>query len=226
MARRRGRKANRSGRNQRCWCGNGKKFKKCHCPQPAPAEADLAKLTSPPQIDQNLKVEIAKAMKQVRACIPDQYEDFKRLVEPPELRVAAERTVSGLAEEDEFGLMCRLMGTTTHLVKLDQSPLVPGESIAPDLLGRFQPGAALLGQRAASFDGFRCLIEVKSTEAEKCSYKLGGSLLRRRREFADAMGLPLLLAVRFLRFRQHALWVICEDADPCANTVSWKTAEE
>jgi len=40
---------------------------------------------------------------------------------------------------------------------------------------------------------------------------MSGGALRRLREFADSFNLPLLFAVRFLRFENAALWVLVED---------------
>jgi hypothetical protein len=123
--------------------------------------------------------------------------------------------MAGLTEEDEFALMCRLMDTTTHLAPLGQTPVFEGDYIVPDFLARFQPGCRLRGLDRQRNAGFGCLIEVKSTT--KNHFHIGGRALKGRRAFADTFGLPLLFAVRFVRFQESALWVIVEDSDRTKN---------
>ena len=53
------------------------------------------------------------------------------------------------------------------------------------------------------------MIEVKSTQ--KDVFKIGGSKLKKLRNFSDILGLPLFFAVRFLRANKNALWAIVED---------------
>lgn len=100
------------------------------------------------------------------------------------------------------------MGTATHLVALEQRPIIPGDYIIPDFLARFQPGCSVCGFGREDSSGFECLIEVKSTS--KDHFKIGGSRLRRLRGFAATFDLPLLFAVRFLRFESNAVWVIVD----------------
>jgi hypothetical protein len=155
------------------------------------------------------KMEFAKALRAVRALLPAS--DFERVREviAPGPHATHDRTMEGLREEDEFALLCILMGTATHLARLDQSPVIPGEYIVPDFLGRFQPGFSLRGWPPTDNSGFKCLIEVKSTRKNR--FRIGGSLLRRRRRFAETFGLPLLFAVRFTSFSGSAVWVLKED---------------
>jgi hypothetical protein len=158
------------------------------------------------------KIELAKGLKAIRGIVPDEaYERIKRSLVPEEASEEVEKAISGLSEEDEFALLCRLMGTATHLVGLEQRPLVPGDAIVPDFLARFQPGCSIEGREKTKSSGFKCLVDVKSTT--KLRYKIGGSLLARRRKFAATFDLPLLFAVRFLRFGNNAYWVIIHDTD-------------
>lgn len=167
----------------------------------------------PPDIPKVSKIELAKVLKSIKdlGLTTEEYQNIKSSLVPSGSEAAVEEAVKGLSEEDEFALMCRLMGTATHLVPLEQRPLVPGDYIPPDFLAKFQPGCSIQGYGREDSTGFKCFIEVKSTEKDE--FIIGGSLLSRRRKFADEFGMPLLLAVRFLRFSESALWVIVEDSD-------------
>ncbi|MGE3752785.1 MAG: SEC-C metal-binding domain-containing protein [Planctomycetota bacterium] len=191
------------GRNDPCWCGSEEKFKRCHWPSMPPEPP-----TEP--LSQDKKIEIAKAVKAVRDAelLDDQrLGELKALMADPSHHEAIDRAISGLSEEDEFALICRNIGTATHMVRLDQNPLIRNRAIAPDFLVRFQAGFPGRKKREDAA-GFRCLIEVKSTE--KAEFTIRGGALRRRLEFASAFGLPLLLAVRFLRFGRNSLWAMAD----------------
>lgn len=167
------------------------------------------------------KIEKAKILKSIRdsGILPKDFQRIKGiLLAPSDSEKAIERTIKGLSEEDEFALMCRLMRTTTHLVSLEQRPTFPSDYIVPDFLARFQPGCSIHGFSREDSSGFRCLVEVKSTTKEK--FKIGGSRLKRLRNFADQFELPLLFAVRFLRFGQNALWAIVDDSNREATTLT------
>lgn len=166
------------------------------------------------KITQASKMEQAKALKAVRDVLdsPENFASIKELISSSFSETDLDRAMGGLSEEDEFALMCRLMETVTYLVRLDQTPIVRGSFIVPDFLAKFTPGCWVNGASPSDCTGRTCLVEVKSTD--KTEFRLGGSLLRRLRNFAHELGLPLLLAVRFLRFSEHALWVIAEDSNP------------
>lgn len=160
-------------------------------------------------------MERAKALKAVRDVLPhagSSLDELQQLAGDP----AIERAIHGLKQEDEFALLCRLMGTATHCVHLEQRPVIAGNSLPPDFLSRFLPGYSLLNDGPVSTRGFRCFVEVKSTTKDHLT--LGGSLLARRRRFVETFGLPLLIAVRFLRFGRNALWVIVGD-DPSRSSL-------
>ena len=112
---------------------------------------------------------------------------------------------------------CR-MSTTTHVVPLEQRPIIPSDSIVPDFMVRFQPGLWVKNKPCSEHKGFTCFIEVKSTS--KLKYCIRGSLLRKRRNFARAFGLPLLFAVRFTKFATNAFWVIVHDRDWSRNSLT------
>lgn len=159
------------------------------------------------------KIEIAKRLKAIKdiAETPEQYEAVKHALFPGQDLTDVEKSITGLSEEDEFALLCRLMETTTHLVRLEQNPIIAGDFIVPDFWARFQPGCRWGGLGPECSAGFTCLVEVKSTKEK--SLKIGGSLLRRRRNLAKQFGLPLVFAVRFLHFQQSAIWVMVDASD-------------
>ena len=171
--------------------------------------------------EEHKKVEMAKIVKAIRDTgfvDEEHFEAFKEVLIPPGSVAAVERTIKGLSEEDEFALMCRLMGTTTHLVALEQRPILLGDYLIPDFLARFQPGCSADGFSSEDSSGCRCFVEVKSTQEDKI--RTGGSRLRRLRNLADQFGLPLLFAVRFLMFEQNAVWVIVEDSNREATSLA------
>lgn len=156
-------------------------------------------------------IEIAKALKTLRGVADRrEYETIWSTLTQGRVR-ETERSLAGLTEEDEFALMCWLMQTASHIVPLEQRPLIRADYVIPDFLVRFVPGLWTHNRSAESCSGFKCLVEVKSTKNR--DFKIGGADLARRRNFADTFGFPLLFAVRFLEFGTSALWVIVEDAD-------------
>lgn len=195
------------GRNDPCWCGSGSKFKLCHWPTRSPAAKGAA--TPPPPLP--AKMEIAKILKALDdgALLPkDQIATLLGNLAPEHFHEQVHAAVAGLAEEDEFALVCRSLGTTSHLIPLGQKPLVPGHDIPPDFLARFQPGLPIASVGREHSRGFRCLVDVKSTD--KAEYVLRGGELRRRLNFARNFGLPLLVAVRFKSFQRNSLWAIVD----------------
>ena len=169
-------------------------------------------------VTQNEKVELAKALLAVKSITPDSvFQKVREILVPTAAQAAVDQALHGLSKEDEFALMCRLMGTTTHLVHQEQRPVIDGDYLVPDFLARFQPGCTPFRVSSADSQGMRCFVEVKSTEGH--SFKIGGQKLRRLRAFADQFGLPLMFAVRFLRFDAHALWVLVEDNNRSANSL-------
>jgi len=158
------------------------------------------------------KIELAKALKVVKGVASsDDYERVKAvIIKEGEVKEGeVDDIIKGLSEEDEFALMCKLMGTTDFLVHLEQRPIIEGDYIVPDFLALFNPNCTVGGIKNDSLKGFRCLIEVKTTNKKK--YKIGGAKLERLRNFADLCELPLLFAVRLSDFKQYATWIIKKD---------------
>ncbi len=171
---------------------------------------------------EHAKMEKAKVLKSVRDSGVS-YEDYLKvkniLLSENDNKAAIDSAIAGLSEEDEFAMICRLMKTATSLVYLEQSPTIPNNNyITPDFLARFQPGCSAYGFTRSDSSGFKSFIEVKSTISS--SFSIRGSKLQKRRNFADEFGLPLLFAVRFLRFEQNALWVVVEDSNREATSLN------
>ncbi|MGK3967434.1 hypothetical protein WMF38_25075 [Sorangium sp. So ce118] len=159
------------------------------------------------------RIEIAKTLKQVKAvATPEQYSQIATILAGN--CQASEDAVHGMSQEDEFIVLSMSMGTATHLAPLEQRPSIATGAGAPDILARFQPPynagfKSSLGREHHS--GYRCVIEVKSTKNDEVKFR--GGALRKIRSFADNFGLPLVFAVRFMRFSNSALWAIVEDSD-------------
>jgi hypothetical protein len=156
------------------------------------------------------KIELAKALKSIKAiATAEQFKETKKLYIQEGGEESVMSAVNGLSEEDEFAMLTKLLGTATHIIGLEQRPLIEGEYIVPDFFMNLKMGNAVNSKSERDFGGYKCLMEVKSTE--KDSFKIGGSRLRKLRNISDLMGFPLLFAIRFLRAKQNAFWAIIED---------------
>jgi hypothetical protein len=156
------------------------------------------------------KIELAKALKAIKAISTnDQFEKVKKIYIQEENEESVLSAINGLSEEDEFAMLTKLMGTATHIIGLEQRPIIEGDYIVPDFFVNFRFGCSLKGKSSMDFLGFKCLIEVKSTQENV--FKIGGSKLKKLRNFSDILGFPLIFAVRFLKVNKHALWAIVED---------------
>lgn len=183
----------------------------CRLTYPDPVHYDLAIVSDKKVTDRQASdIELAKTLKHIRAVASDeQFEKIRRELVSEDKAEAITAKVRALSEEDDFALLCRMMDTTTHVVPLKQSPIIPGDSIVPDFMVRFQPGLWVENRTPTEHKGFTCFVEVKTTRKLKC--RIGGSLLKRRRNFAKTFGLPLLFAVRFMKFAGNAYWVVVHD---------------
>jgi hypothetical protein len=156
------------------------------------------------------KIELAKALKAIKAVATnEQFEQTKAIFIKPGGDDSVMSAVNGLSEEDEFALLTKLLGTAKHIIGFEQRPLVEGEYIVADYYLTMKPACSTHSKSSDKFPDYKCVIDVKSTG--KDMFKIGGSSLRRLRNFADLLGLPLFFAVRFLRFNKSALWAIVRD---------------
>jgi len=88
-------------------------------------------------------------------------------------------------------------------------PIIEGEYVVPDFFVNLKPGCWVKNKSANNFPGYKCLVEVKSTEKDR--FKIGGSKLQKLRNCADLLGHPLIFAVRFTRVKKNAVWCFVED---------------
>lgn len=166
------------------------------------------------------KIECAEILKTLQSTLPDEeYKQVKSYLvatcfEANEEEIDA--AIQGVSEEDEFLLMSYLMGTATHLVPLFQRPVIKQNYIIPDLLASFQTNSGDID--LSTQQPLKYFVDVKSTSKDKC--KVGGSKLKRLREFSDHFGLPLLLAVRFTLFPRFPSWALVEDTDRSATSIT------
>ena len=102
----------------------------------------------------------------------------------------------GLPVEDEFSVVCAWLGKCQLLHKLDQHqvPITSKQEFqVPDLLAKFST------QTSKS----PVLIEVKSKNEPRLSFK--PDYLQRLQNYADLVGMPLLVAWKF-----HSIWMLFE----------------
>ncbi len=102
----------------------------------------------------------------------------------------------GLPVEDEFSVICAWLGKCQLLHKLDQHqvPVASKEEFqVPDLLAKF----------STQTTKGPVLIEVKSKKDKLLSFK--PEYMRRLQNYADLVGMPLLVAWKF-----HSLWMLFE----------------
>lgn len=155
------------------------------------------------------KIEEAKALRAIKGVTASDA-DFetvaKALFSTPD--PARERALEGLTQEDEFAILCRVMGTATHLARIDQSPLLEEAEriVPPDFLASFNPGCSVLARNRKEVNAtYSCFVEVKSVGRAK--FKISEKDLTRREAFAHHFKLPLIFAVRFKQFKGVA-WVL------------------
>lgn len=156
------------------------------------------------------KIELAKALKAIKALSTEQQFDIikKTYIQDSE-EESVMSAVNGLSEEDEFAMLTKLIGTASHIIGLEQRPIIKGDYVVPDFFVNFKMGCLVKGKTAKEFNSFKCLIEVKSTK--KDNFKIGGSKLQKLRNASELIGHPLFFAIRFLKANQHAVWTIIED---------------
>ncbi|PLX37581.1 MAG: restriction endonuclease [Hyphomicrobiales bacterium] len=113
-----------------------------------------------------------------------------------EIAERVKRLDIGLPAEDEFAVLCSWLGKCELLHKLDQHqlPATSGKDYqVPDVLAYF----------STQVERRPVLIEVKSKAANTLSFK--PDYLARLNNYADLVGLPLLVAWKF-----HSLWMLFE----------------
>jgi len=157
-------------------------------------------------------VQLAKSIKSLKSLTEShtEYEELKKEFIPEGQIDRITQIIKGLEQEDEFAILCRLMGTCQSLVGIDQTPIVANNTeVAPDFLAQFTPGCRVLVKSSSELKlAFRCFVEVKSSQKEY--FKISKRDFNQRLNFAKRYGLPLIFAVRLLANNGAALWVIAD----------------
>lgn len=156
-------------------------------------------------------IELAKRINIFRS-LTDTKQDFDKIKEslvPQEHAERVNQIIRGLEQEDEFVILCRLMGACESISKIDQNPIIKSKEKAPDLLVSFHPGCSVRGLAKADIKGkFSCFVEVKS--CIKKQYKISANDLKARTDFAARFKLPLIFAIRFTLFQGQSYWIILD----------------
>lgn len=135
------------------------------------------------------------------------FEAIKKQLTAPDKLARISQIITGLEQEDEFALLCRIMGTCESISKLQQTPIIDNGEVTPDFLVSFLPGCSVAGKSAKQINlKFNCFIEVKSTS--KNCFKISKNDLEKRKAYARRFHIPLVFAVRFLTFQAHGIWVM------------------
>lgn len=157
-------------------------------------------------------VELAKRVKEIKGVASK--EDFEMILNhlvPAENRDNINRIISGLSQEDEFALLCKMLECCSSITPLNQTPITNTDEITPDFQATFHPGSFLSRVSRAEASPFNCMIEVKSTD--KLKFKCSRKDIDRRRRYAARFNLPLLYAIRFTSVTDHAFWVMVSADD-------------
>lgn len=157
-------------------------------------------------------VELAKhvmALKPLSDSKKD-FDTFKKKIVPKDQIERVNQILSGLEQEDEFAILCRIMGTCESISKLGQSPVIENKEKNPDFLVSFHPGCSVQGLSKKEITGkYNCFVEVKS--CRKDIFKISKNDLKARRQFAARFGLPLVFAIRFTLFEGQCYWILIDD---------------
>jgi len=154
-------------------------------------------------------IEFAKHVMSLRPLSDSQkeFEDFKKTIVPKDQIRRVNQIIRGLEQEDEFAILCRVMGTCESISKLGQSPIINEIEKGPDFLVSFHPGCTVQGLSKKDIKGkYNCLVEVKSCKKE--SFKISKNDLKARKKFPARFGLPLVFAIRFTLFEGQCYWIL------------------
>ncbi|MFZ2753225.1 MAG: hypothetical protein WAZ48_07225 [Lysobacteraceae bacterium] len=158
-------------------------------------------------------IEIAKTIRSIKG-VSQNDTGFSELVKnliPDKHQDRIYQILSGTEQEDEFAVFCRLMGTCSHLNRMDQNPLIQSDAIAPDFIGTFSPKSPLKKLPQNINVNYRCFIEVKLCQEK--NFKISKKDLARRRAYAENYGIPLIFAIKFKPFEKSGLWLVMDSKE-------------
>jgi len=158
-------------------------------------------------------IELAKHLMVFKSSA-DTKKDFEQIIKSLVSEDQTERVgqiIRGLEQEDEFAILCKLMGTCESISKVGQSPIIDTDEIAPDFIASFSPGCSVSGKEKEDINlKYQCFIEVKSSKNK--IFKISARDLKRRKKFSSRFKLPLIFAVRFTMFEGHGIWVLVDSS--------------
>lgn len=106
------------------------------------------------------------------------------------------RRTQGYFNEDEFAVVCYLLGCCKRITPLSQTPLPKMEKGTPDYLVTFK----------TKYGDLSCFIEVKSTSSYRTS-SFSPNAIKRIDNYAKEYGLPLFFASR-LSIGDCGVWIL------------------
>lgn len=152
-------------------------------------------------------VELAKRIKDLKGITSkDGFESILKQLVPVEKIPEIERIISGLTQEDEFALLCKMLNCCSSITPLNQTPIVSELELTPDFQATLHVGSFFSGMSSRQAPPFNCMIEVKSTE--KMKFKCSRKDIDKRRKFSQRFNLPLMYAIRFTLVKENPLWII------------------
>ncbi len=156
-------------------------------------------------------IELAKRVNTFRSLSDSKqnFEEIKNTLIPANIVERVNQIIHGLEQEDEFAILCKLMGTCESISKIDQNPIIETHEKGPDFLASFRPGCTVQGVSAHDIKGrYSCFVEVKS--CKKNTFKISKKDFKARTDFAKRYKLPLIFAVRFTLFDGQCYWILME----------------
>lgn len=152
-------------------------------------------------------VELAKRIKELKGLMNE--DDFKSILNkivPIEKIPEVERIISGLTQEDEFVLLCKMLNCCSSITPLNQTPIIDGDELTPDFQATIHVGSFLSNVSSLESPPLNCMIEVKSTE--KIRFKCSRKDIDKRRNYAKRYNLHLIYAIRFTIIKRNPIWIM------------------
>jgi hypothetical protein len=118
-------------------------------------------------------VELAKHLMTFKSLAKTKkdFEKLKNEIIAGEKLERINQIISGLEQEDELAVLCKLMNTCDSISKIEQSPIIQNDEIAPDFLASFTPGCTVTGKAKKDINvTFNCFIEVKSSKKKSTQF--------------------------------------------------------
>ena len=89
-------------------------------------------------------VELAKRIKEIKGITDAaSFQDVLKRLVPQEKIPTVERIISGLSQEDDFALLCKMLNCCSSITPLNQTPIIAENELTPDFQITFHPGSFL-----------------------------------------------------------------------------------